>query len=52
MVIEKPNSGRKWAEKARLVDSRASVQDVEFAPRHLGLKFVGVFIYSLEDSVD
>ncbi|KAK9768643.1 epoxide hydrolase, soluble (sEH) [Basidiobolus ranarum] len=35
---EMKNSGRRWVEKARLVDSRGSVQDIEFAPSHLGLK--------------
>ncbi|KND04014.1 uncharacterized protein SPPG_01461 [Spizellomyces punctatus DAOM BR117] len=30
--------GRKWVEKARLADSKGTVQDIEFAPNHLGLK--------------
>lgn len=29
---------RTWKKQGRLVDSRDSVQDVEFAPRHLGLR--------------
>ena len=29
---------RTWKKQGRLVDSRDSVQDIEFAPRHLGLK--------------
>ncbi|RKP07427.1 WD40-repeat-containing domain protein [Thamnocephalis sphaerospora] len=34
---EPRNSGRRWVERARLVDSRGSVQDIEFAPHHHGL---------------
>ncbi|KAJ3171131.1 epoxide hydrolase, soluble (sEH) [Geranomyces variabilis] len=30
--------GRRWSEKARLADSKGPVQDLEFAPTHLGLK--------------
>ena len=30
-----------WVLKASLVDSRTSVNDVKFAPRHLGLMLVG-----------
>jgi len=29
---------KRWAKRATLVDSRDSVQDIKFAPRHLGLK--------------
>lgn len=29
-----------WTSKATLVDSRTSVNDVKFAPRHLGLMLV------------
>ena len=32
-------SGRRWAERARLTHNR-TVQDVKFAPKHLGLKLV------------
>lgn len=28
----------RWARKAQLGDSRDSVQDIKFSPRHLGLK--------------
>jgi nucleoporin SEH1 len=35
---EPKGSPKRWSEKARLVDSRGSVQDIEFAPRHLGLR--------------
>ncbi|ODM90481.1 Nucleoporin SEH1 [Orchesella cincta] len=42
--VEKDNFGRgagvvgtHWVKKATLVDSRASVTDVKFAPRHLGM---------------
>ncbi|KAI8918541.1 WD40-repeat-containing domain protein [Powellomyces hirtus] len=35
---EAKNGGRRWAEKARLADSKGPVQDLEFAPTHLGLK--------------
>lgn len=30
-------SGRRWVERARLVDASGSVQDLDFAPNHLGL---------------
>ncbi|KAI8823056.1 WD40-repeat-containing domain protein [Fimicolochytrium jonesii] len=36
---EAKNGGRRWAEKARLADSKGTVQDIKFAPTHLGLKF-------------
>ncbi len=29
-----------WVKRSSLVDSRTSVQDVKFAPRHLGLQLV------------
>jgi len=36
---EADNKGTKqWAKRATLVDSRDSVQDIKFAPRHMGLK--------------
>jgi nucleoporin SEH1 len=39
-AVETKGDGRRWQEKARLVDSRGSVHDIEFAPPHLGLKLV------------
>ncbi|RUS30931.1 WD40-repeat-containing domain protein [Jimgerdemannia flammicorona] len=36
--FELKNSQKRWAEKARLVESRGSVQDIEFSPSHMGLK--------------
>lgn len=38
----KSSSLSKWSEKAVLVDARGTVRAVEFAPRHFGLKLVGV----------
>eukprot|EP01098_Paradermamoeba_levis_P006768 TRINITY_DN2819_c0_g1_i1.p1 TRINITY_DN2819_c0_g1~~TRINITY_DN2819_c0_g1_i1.p1 ORF type:complete len:314 (+),score=56.76 TRINITY_DN2819_c0_g1_i1:76-1017(+) len=36
---EEDNEGRKsWQLKAKLVDSRDSVNDIKFAPRHMGLR--------------
>lgn len=36
---EEDSKGEKrWSKRATLVDSRDSVQDIKFAPRHLGLK--------------
>ena len=35
--------GRRWAERARLSEARGAVQDVAFAPNHLGLKLVRWF---------
>lgn len=37
-VDEKGN--KKWSQRATLVDSRDSVSDIKFAPRHVGLKLV------------
>lgn len=37
-------SGQKWSEVARLVDSRGTVQDIEFAPNHMGLKLATVSV--------
>lgn len=34
------NAREGWRNQAQLVDSRESVHDVEFAPRHLGLRLV------------
>ncbi|KAG5518544.1 hypothetical protein PMAC_002940 [Pneumocystis sp. 'macacae'] len=39
---ESKNSGKRWAEKARLVDSRGAVLDIWFAPIHYGLKLASV----------
>lgn len=39
---EPRRSGKRWAERARLADSKGSVHDVEFAPNNLGLKLVGL----------
>ncbi|KAJ2999908.1 epoxide hydrolase, soluble (sEH) [Globomyces sp. JEL0801] len=35
---EVKNSGKRWSEKVRLPAAKATVQDVSFAPNHLGLK--------------
>jgi len=35
---EDTEGNSKWTKRATLVDSRDSVQDIKFAPRHLGLK--------------
>ncbi|KAI9098150.1 WD40-repeat-containing domain protein [Phlyctochytrium arcticum] len=35
---EAKSGGRRWIEKAKLTDSKGTVQDLEFAPNHLGLK--------------
>lgn len=34
-----------WVKKSSLVDSRTSVTDVKFAPKHLGLQLVNISIY-------
>ncbi|EMR09792.1 hypothetical protein PNEG_01975 [Pneumocystis murina B123] len=39
---EAKNSGKRWHEKARLVDSRGAVLDIWFAPIHYGLKLASV----------
>lgn len=37
--VEAPNTGKcTWVRRANLVDSRAPVKDVKFAPKHLGLQ--------------
>jgi nucleoporin SEH1 len=38
MDSEQKGSGRKWAERSKLTEARGPVQDVEFAPSHLGLR--------------
>ena len=40
-VVEDLQYKSSWACRAILKESRSSVNDVEFAPRHLGLKLVG-----------
>ncbi len=37
-TVDSRTSSRTWKKQGRLVDSRDSVQDIQFAPRHLGLK--------------
>ncbi|KAI9023986.1 WD40-repeat-containing domain protein [Hyaloraphidium curvatum] len=39
---EPKRSGKRWAERARLADSKGSVHDVEFAPNNVGLKLASV----------
>lgn len=38
VCIWEEDEGKKWKKRATLVDSRDSVQDIKFAPYHLGLK--------------
>jgi nucleoporin SEH1 len=35
---ENINSGRRWQEKCKLGHAKSTIQDVQFAPNHLGLK--------------
>lgn len=37
-----PSSADSWRNHAQLVDSRESIHDVQFAPRHLGLRLVRI----------
>jgi nucleoporin SEH1 len=39
-MAEPKNSQKRWAEKFRLVESRGSVQDIEFAPGNGSLRLV------------
>ena len=39
---EVPESGRRFLEKCRLGDFKTTCQDIEFCPRHLGLKIASV----------
>jgi hypothetical protein len=39
----KPSTQR-WQEVARLVDSRGTVQDIEFAPSYLGLRLATISV--------
>ena len=46
-VADKKSSGQSggethWVHRASLVDSRTSVNDAKFAPRHLGLMLVSI----------
>jgi nucleoporin SEH1 len=43
-IWEEQVEPKRWIEKARLVDSRGTVQDIEFSPSHLGLKLATVSI--------
>jgi nucleoporin SEH1 len=45
--LEKKGNGRRWAEKCRMVEARAPVQDVQFAPQFLGLKIVTLNSYKV-----
>lgn len=42
-LIEAKNSQKRWVEKTRLVESRGTVQDIEFAHRDQGLKLVWIY---------
>ncbi len=37
---ETMGSGRRWLERAKLGHARGTIQDIEFAPNHFGLKLV------------
>lgn len=37
----------KWVKRGNLVDSRSSIVDVKFAPKHLGLKLVSFNVWCL-----
>lgn len=39
---EARNSGKRWIERAKLNDARASVHDIWFAPSHLGLRIASI----------
>lgn len=39
---EQEYGGKRWTEKAKLVESQGSVQDIEFAPNYLGLKLATI----------
>ncbi|CCG80941.1 Nucleoporin seh1 [Taphrina deformans PYCC 5710] len=39
---EKKRSGKRWVERARLVDARAAVHDIWFAPSHQGLRLASI----------
>lgn len=41
---EQKQSEKRWSEKARLVDSRGTVQGIEFGPHHLGLKLATISV--------
>jgi len=36
------SGGKRWVEKAKIVESQGSVQDIEFAPNYLGLKLATI----------
>ncbi|KAG4081318.1 WD40 repeat-like protein [Neocallimastix lanati (nom. inval.)] len=39
---EQEYGGKRWVEKAKIVESQGSVQDIEFAPNYLGLKLATI----------
>jgi nucleoporin SEH1 len=46
-LIEPKGSDKRWVEKARLVDSKGTVQDIEFSPNFYGLKLATVSVDGL-----
>ena len=46
-------SASRWVERAKFVESKASVRAIEFAPRYFGLKLVTrLFCHTKEASID
>ncbi|RQM14605.1 hypothetical protein B5M09_010958, partial [Aphanomyces astaci] len=43
-----PSQSQPWTLQAQLTDSRESVHDVKFAPRHLGLRLVTLWGFTVE----
>ena len=47
-TVKGANSTNTWIKRTSLVDSRTSVTDVRFAPKHLGLQLVRRFEWTME----
>ena len=47
IATDEGQDGGHWVKRGNLVDSRSSIVDVKFAPRHHGLKLVcySLFLY-------
>lgn len=48
-IIVDSKQGSEWITRTALVDSRNSVKDIEFAPKHMGLKLVCLYALVTKD---
>ena len=41
---EQNGSGKRWSERAKLAHAKGTIQQVAFAPNHIGLKIVYILV--------